>query len=587
VPRDRFWTPVLGTWALATVMMLLTTLPAIVGWRFPDPDDTLRLLEARDLLNGQSWWDVSQHRLSSGQMHWSRLADLPLVAAMALARPLLGAMGTETAALVAVPLFTLLVVMALVGWLTRRLLDAERMAYALLIVPLSVPLVEQLRPMRIDHHGWQIASALLALCALTMPGRRAAALGGAALGVLLTISLEGLPVAAALIGIVALGWVIEPARRTQPVAASAALFATALALHVATRGPGMWRPAGDAMAPAWLTGLGVGAIGIAAVVGIAARTLALRLAGLALAAIAAGAAVLLVDPASLAGPFGRLDPLVRTLWYERVMEGLPIWRQDPVTALMQAGMPLVALYGGWRALKAAEGERRAAWWIVLGAQAAAFALSLLVARAAATANAFAAPGAAFVLVGLLTRARQVVRTGPRIAATVGALVAVTPGLVLSPLLLVADKAMARQTLRTLPRGRPPCLQSEDARAVGLLPAGRLFVPMDLAPDLIATTRHRAIASGHHRNVAAMHDVIAGFTASPERARAIVARYRPDYLVGCPGLPETQLYDQVAPHGLWARLERGERFSWLEPVPIRNSPVLVWRVTPLPEPVAAP
>jgi len=587
-PRARFWAPVAGTWALASLVMLLTTLPAIVEWRFPDPDDTLRLLEARDLLDGQGWFDVSQHRLASGQMHWSRLVDLPLVAVMAFARPLLGRTGAETAALVAVPLLTLFAVMALVAWLTRRLLDAERMAYALLIVPLSVPLVEQLRPMRIDHHGWQIGSALLALCALTVPGRRAAALGGAALGVLLTVSLEGLPIAAALLGIVALGWAIDPKRRVQPTVASAALFATALILHVLTRGPGMARAAGDAMAPAWLAGLGVAAIGIAVVVALAPRTSGARLAALALAGTAAGAAVLLVDPASLAGPFGGLDPLVRRLWYERVMEGLPIWRQDPITALIQVGMPLVGSYGSWRALEGAEGDRRAAWWIVLGALVAAFALSLLVARAAATANAFAVPGAAFVLVRLLERARQVVRTIPRVAATAGALVAVTPGLVLSPLLLVAGRATARRAAGAMPFGRSPCLAAKDARAVGRLPAGRLFVPMDLAPDLIATTRHLAIASGHHRNAAAMHDVITGFTAPPERARAIIAHYRADYLVGCSGLPEAMLYDAVAPHGLWARLERGERFGWLRPVPMPGSPVLVWRVvSPLREAVAAP
>ena len=58
--------------------------------------------------------------------------------------------------------------------------------------------------------------------------------------------------------------------------------------------------------------------------------------------------------------------------------------------------------------------------------------------------------------------------------------------------------------------------------------------------------------------------------------------RIDSVVGCPGSSETDLYDEAAPNGFWARLERGERFGWLTPVRVPGSPVLAWRVTHLPE-----
>jgi hypothetical protein len=38
-----------------------------------------------------------------------------------------------------------------------------------------------------------------------------------------------------------------------------------------------------------------------------------------------------------------------------------------------------------------------------------------------------------------------------------------------------------------------------------------------------------------------------------------------------------MYKAISPNGLWAQLERGTRFDWLQPVPIAGSPVLVWRV----------
>lgn len=51
----------------------------------------------------------------------------------------------------------------------------------------------------------------------------------------------------------------------------------------------------------------------------------------------------------------------------------------------------------------------------------------------------------------------------------------------------------------------------------------------------------------------------------------------DYVAGCPGANETEIYKAEAPPGFWARLERGERFDWLQPVRIPGSPVLVWKV----------
>ncbi len=46
-------------------------------------DDAMRLVQVRDLLAGQNWFDLTQHRLSPPAgvtMHWSRLIDLPLAA---------------------------------------------------------------------------------------------------------------------------------------------------------------------------------------------------------------------------------------------------------------------------------------------------------------------------------------------------------------------------------------------------------------------------------------------------------------------------------------------------------------------------
>ncbi len=49
--------------------------------RVPDTDDAMRLVEVRDLLAGQGWYDNVQYRfLPPGGVpsHWSRLVDAPI-----------------------------------------------------------------------------------------------------------------------------------------------------------------------------------------------------------------------------------------------------------------------------------------------------------------------------------------------------------------------------------------------------------------------------------------------------------------------------------------------------------------------------
>ena len=67
---------------LIALLLLVANVPAIAGMRFPDPDDTLRLVQVRDLVAGQGWYDLRQHRVDAPHggvpMHWSRLVDIPL-----------------------------------------------------------------------------------------------------------------------------------------------------------------------------------------------------------------------------------------------------------------------------------------------------------------------------------------------------------------------------------------------------------------------------------------------------------------------------------------------------------------------------
>lgn len=569
---------ILGVWLLAAAVLTLANAGNIARLSFHDPDDAMRLLEVRDWLAGQSFWDVSQHRLGGGtvfQMHWSRLVDLPLAALVALLTPVLGADIADRVAMVLVPLGQLLLVLVLLSGITNRLAGDAAARTALLLVPITAPLVAQLQPMRIDHHGWQLVLGLAAARALLgAPTARNGLWAGLSIAGLVTVSLEGLPFAAGIAGVAALAWAFDPARRPQLLALAWSLFAGALALHLVTRGPGMFAPACDAVSPLWLAILGTAALGLTAAVLTPASTVSIRIALLALAGAAALAVLFALGRDCLGGPFGRLDPLTRSVWFDHVAEGLPLWKQRAAAVLISFSLPLVGLFAGVRALRRAAPERRMDWAMLLGLQVIALFAAVMVLRAGATANALAIPGAASLVATLLERARAIPRLLPRLAATIGALAVAAPGLVFAAVTLPPSRS---QVSGSSTPARAVCVSGEEVAALARLPAGRIFAPLDVGPEILVRTRHQAIASGYHRNTVAMHDVIAAFLGTPGAAQATVARYGARYIAVCPGLDEPDLYRKLAPNGFWARLERGERFAWLEPVPMPGSPVRAWKV----------
>ena len=58
---ERGWRPALWqVWLATAVLLALIALPQIASFAPGDPDDFMRLLQVRDWLAGQSWWDVRQ-----------------------------------------------------------------------------------------------------------------------------------------------------------------------------------------------------------------------------------------------------------------------------------------------------------------------------------------------------------------------------------------------------------------------------------------------------------------------------------------------------------------------------------------------
>jgi len=576
-PR-RLWLSVLGTWAGISLLLLIVCWSHVARLTMWDPDDYMRLAEVRDWIGGQSFFDVTQYRFDPPHgyaMHWSRIVDLP-IAALTL---LLG----ERIALTLVPLLTLGGIMAGIALATARLADRRTALFATLVAATTPLILFYTLPLRIDHHGWQVMMAALTLaCCFDSNARRGGIGAGFCAATWLAVSMEGLPLVTAIAAMHGLRFAIEGRAFGSDRRCRAFLIALglgALGWLVALRGPHAWSASyGDMLSPAWLGPLSLapftGALAMPLVTdrGVAMRFLLL----LAVAAIGV-AALLTIDPLVLSGPFKALDPLVRSYWYDNVSEGLPIWKQPGDTIMMLAAFPIVALAGtvqAWR--READETRRRNWLAMLFLALAAFAVSLFVQRAGAVSHLYMLPGAAALLASMLARIGQWHRPVPRVLATVGAILLCSP-------LMTASAGMAVLAI-TRPAQPPAPVASKELcdapcdsfGALNRLPPSYILASLDVGPRMLVNTQHRFLGSGYHRNVAAIHGVIAAFTEPPETAHALMTSQGMTHLLIDPTGNEATIYSQHAPRGLMAQFLAGKAPTWLEPVPLPRSPYRLWR-----------
>lgn len=571
---------VLTMWMVLVVIMLVATAPQIAAVRFNDPDDALRLMEVRDLLAGQSWFDLHQYRVAAPEgvpMHWSRLVDIPLAGMMLILRPLLGTAMAEMVTMITVPLLTLLATLMLVGRLAAKMFDVETVGIACLVTAIGTPLVMQMLPMRIDHHGWQIVLGLAALNGLaSCNALRGGLVIGAALAADLAISIEGLPLTAVFLGVLALRG-LKGHGFAGLATASGTLALASGAIFLGTRGLGDLATHCDQISPIHLVLFGLVALGSGVLVAVAPRRWPVALAMLGATGAATLALYLGVAPQCKGGAFVALDPMLKTYWYENIAEGMPFWHSPLPAAVELVGVPLVGLFSIallWRNAKTAE-ER--AWWVdhalVL---AGALLIGAALARASATACGIAAiPTAALVL--RLIVALRTVSLLRRVAGYLGIVLLLMPPLPVMAWARIDALRTGNKTIAGVPT-LSQCRYRLAARALNTLPPTDMLMPLDIGPDILVRTQERAVATGHHRGAAGMHDVMSAFLGTPDEAHAIIRRRHATLIAVCPDTAEPSNYKFYAPNGFMAQLLRGQPVPWLERVNIApDSHLLFWRV----------
>ena len=595
-----WFTPVriaLIIWGLMSLVAVVAKWQAIGALDLSDTDDAMRMAQVRDLLAGQSWWDLSQYRVNPAGggvlMHWSRIVDAPLAAGILLLKPLFGQAMAERIVMTLWPplLGAALSVACVLGY---RNLSDRRIAYVVpLFLIMSGYILVQFRPLRVDHHGWQILFAMLIMAQALRPAAwRAGVLGGLFAAALLAVSIEGLPIVALFAGLAALRWALHghAEDRARLCGYMGALAGGALLLQFATRGPaGLWGTWCDSLSAPYMAAFVAAAAVTFAVARYNPRQPWVRFLLLGLAGVSAAGALVWTEPQCANGPFATLDPIVVKYWYRNVLEGQPLWVSGPHDAIHVLVPSLIGLAGSllaWRSCSAAIDRRN--WATIIIALIGAAALSVVVLRSVSTAHVFALPGCAWLGLRAWAWARTIPSTLLRILASACAALtlpllgsmAAAAGLGLVVPSLKAEEEKATGEAAAANPYKANCLDPVAIADLGRLPTTTILTPIDLGAPLIFWTRHSLVATPHHRNKEAMADSIRVFAGDPRSAEALVRKQTATLIIFCRTANDFAKYRKARKDALAAQLYAGKPPIWLEAMPIASRAGLsVWRVKP--------
>lgn len=537
-------------------------------------DDAMRLVEVRDLLAGQGWYDLFQHRVLPPEglsMHWSRYIDTPMALIMAALDPLVGPDLAARWVGIIWPVALGLVFMALTAWLTQRLFGWQAAVLAL-VGFLSITLLfnSGFGVGATDHHAVQVILMLLLTSSLVLPDKplKRGITGGIAAALSLAVGLEMI----LFIATAGLFFVLFHALDKDGADKRLMGFATSLALAVpllmaGQLDPALWSvPVCDAISPPLIALTGTAFVA-ALVAVIAGRWLGLPAARLLLLVPIGGIAAVLLLPMiqpCLSGPYTALSPEVQKTVLARIQEIKPAFYY-----LVNDGGRAIALFYPLYAIAvlfavtvfAGKGKGFVILtFVTLGA-----ALTFWQTRM----GTMALPVIAIAFGATCSWAFNHARSGPRLAglALFGFVTFSTP--------LAAYFVNATWTGNGPAQGQVAlgdrCNTINEVARLNDVPKGIIFNPLNLGPMILLSSHHSVTSAPYHRSADAFANGLLPLEGDEAGLRAAIDRTGADYLLFCAG----DVYGSASSIG--TELSKGGLRPWLEEVPLNGSKLRLLRV----------
>jgi hypothetical protein len=543
---------------------------ANTGLSMPDTDDALRLVEMRDYLHGQGWFDMHMSRLgpTGYESHWSRLIDAGLAGLFLLFHQFVDGALAERLMRAVWPLLWIVPATLSVIAITWRLAGREGAVVSLLLCVIALPAYQQFLPGRIDHHDVQITLALACMAATVWSDRsRGAAIAAGALsGLALAIGLENLMFVALCGAAFALRYVFDRGAAPALARYGWSLAAGGAAAFFVSVGPDHWGHAVcDTMAINWAVpvvaaGLLMGLAGR----WIASERMAVRLTTAGAIAAVAGALFVAIEPRCLGGPYAMMDPQLRAIWFSHVSEMRPlasVLRDEPATGAAMIVFPATALAAALLLARDPATRRDFAFLLAASELAIGAALMLTIAKMC-----FYAIWLGMPLVGAFApRLFARLRLQSLVARAFVAML-LTPSVLTVIVFEAVRAAAASPTEERDARVAGGCFKSANYAQLARLPPGLMATEVDLGSYVLALTPHSVLAGPYHRlrdGIMAAHDT---FALPPAQARGVLRRLGVNYLVTCSKQVPPGLTTDERRTGLWGQLEAGNVPDWLVPVP---------------------
>lgn len=565
---------------ILTTGWTLTDWPRLSEILLPDTDDMMRLAQVRDWIAGQSINDWTQYRMAppnGAPMHWSRINDLGIAALILSLAPFIGQAKAEMIAVLVYPGLLFACAMFVSARIARRLWEPSAGPIAAVLTALAYPGTTVFIPGRIDHHALQVVLIqLLVLLLMRAPSWKGGIIAGMITAISLVVGLETAPQVAALVAVLAVLWVVRGMDERLRLAGFAAGLGAATLFFLAFLRPTYWTPAlCDAFTPASSTATLAAAAALAV---LAAATPHLpgwrtRISAGALLGTVVLSATLLAFPSCIGGPYGEMDPFLRSAYMPFIEEANGLFTEPRLARMIaKAGVLTAAcVASGWMLL------RERARWPVLLPIVGVIATSVLVVLFQVRGTYIGAPLGAPVLAGLVIIARQ--RTTCRLPAVIAAWLA-GAGMTYFTIPAQIEKLTARPgAAAELSRAPLPitCSGGDAWQQIDRYPSGVAMAGTTVAAYLVGATHHSTVGAGYHRNDAGNMAMYRFFLSAPDRSREIAREWNVDYVVFCPGdFAEVDVTRHFR-NSLAAHLQRGEAPPWLEPLPLRNTPLRLYKV----------
>lgn len=592
-------------WKWLTVLLWLSVMAGLIASRWAqihwltlsDTDDNIRYLQVKDWLAGQGWYDLRQYRLdppAGFNIHWSRLVDLPIAALMLFFRAFLDQGLADRLACGIAPMIPMLPLMLGLGFIARRLAGGNSWFLAA-IAPFAAQMgISMFMPMRIDHHGWQLAFAIMMLAGLIDRNwLRGGIVAGVSSALSIAIGMEMIVYLAAGGALIALRWVFKEgaARRMLPYALSLGGSTSILFLLFASYANR--EQVCDAISPIWVAIFAAVSAGMTLLALLPLKSWPARLGAGMVVGAAVAAFAWLNWPQCLSGAY-QISPELQKLWLANIREAKPLTVQSRSLIVTLMALPAAGLFGLIWALWDSRRDSDRLWaWVTVGLMML-FSTALLFwqLRAGPAAQLLAIPPAAWAAYRILC-ALATGRAAARVAAVAGAGL-LTAAAFATPLYPQINQLWIKAT-GEVPKPPRPAVKAREKvidkangrcrtlpalEVLNQLPPATIFTMVDLGPRLIVATHHSAVAGPYHRNGAVILDMHHAYDGPVEDFRPIAARHHAAYLLVCPGFPEGTIYQVRSPKGFYAEVLRGHVPGWLHPVALKSGftlPYTLYRI----------